>query len=48
MSREWAVGNVIEQTLDEILHGDELRYIRREIHEGLAGAATVSFSNPRA
>jgi radical SAM protein with 4Fe4S-binding SPASM domain len=33
MSREWSVGNVIDQTLDEILHGDELRYIRREIHE---------------
>ncbi|MEU1533983.1 SPASM domain-containing protein [Streptomyces fagopyri] len=33
MSRDWAVGDVLGQTLDEILHGDELARIRREIHD---------------
>lgn len=33
MSRDWAVGDVLEQTLEEILRGDELAQIRREIHD---------------
>ncbi len=33
MARDWAVGDVLDQTLEEILHGDELAQIRREIHD---------------
>ncbi|MFE4687230.1 SPASM domain-containing protein [Streptomyces sp. NPDC056721] len=40
MSRDWAVGDVLDQTLDEILHGDELAQIRREIHDTLWSKAS--------
>ncbi|WP_329528503.1 radical SAM protein [Streptomyces sp. NBC_01462] len=33
MARDWAVGDVLDQTLEEILHGDVLAQIRREIHD---------------
>ncbi|WP_345035256.1 radical SAM protein [Streptomyces sannanensis] len=33
MARNWPVGDILHQTLDEIVNGDELARIRREIHD---------------
>lgn len=35
MARQWAAGDVAEQSLAEILQGDALMEIRREIHDGV-------------
>ncbi|MEU9740239.1 radical SAM protein [Micromonospora chersina] len=33
MARDWAVGDILNQTLGEIMRSDELAQIRREIHD---------------
>lgn len=46
MARDWVVGDVLTETLDEIVHGSRLAEIRREIHDTVWKRNTVTAACP--
>ena len=46
MARQWAVGDITSQSLAEIVGGDALTHIRREIHDTVWRPKTLTAENP--